>query len=362
MADKLKKAALVLFCLALLSGCAARASGDYEVLDQLPESSDASHGEFDFSATLRLLYPKSESVVIALLKSAGPYIITAVPVRVLAGDSLLEDVEFSLSLPPDCLPEEGAVYFLFLDNDGGGYSALSDDNGLIRLEDEFLVSEGGAKVSLSQALSELDKMQSFVYIPSYFYYQKELEALVEDSSVICTGTVTSVEELSDVKFYVREPGLEEITSVPATSVSIKVEDFLKGETGESLRAILTDSMYRNTVIDSTFDQPSYNKESLPELAVGGKYLFFLMDSPAGKHGDYLLFINPYQGYVPLYGDDTLLAIPINAPFSYTQNLEDVRMDIEDIVSGYVYSNSLGFGSREEPDQEPPPPDEEEALP
>ncbi len=361
MADKLKKAALALFCLALLSGCAAHASGDYEVLDQLPESSDALHGEFDFFATLRVLYPKSESVVIARMKNAGSDITTAVPICVLEGDSLFEDVEFSLSLPPDCLPEEGTAYFLFLDNDGGSYSALSDDSGLIRLEGDFLVSAGGAKVSLSQALSELDKMQSSVYIPSYFYYQKELESLVEDSSVICTATVTSIEELSDVKFYVREPGLEEITSVPATSISIKVEEFLKGETEASLRVILTDSMYRNTVLESTFDQPSYNKESLPQLAAGEKYLFFLMDSPAGKHGDYLLFINPYQGYVPLYGDDTLIAIPINAPFSYTQNLEEVRMDIEDIVLGKVYLNSLSFDSGEGPDQEPPP-DDEEALP
>lgn len=360
MSDKLKKAALVLFCLALLSGCAAHASGDYEVLDQLPESSNAFHDEFDFSATLRMLYPRSESVVIARIKSAGPYITTAVPTRVLEGDSLLEDMEFSFSLPSDCLPKEDAAYFLFLDNDGGNYSALSDDNGLIRLENDFLVSEGGAKVSLSQALSELNKMQSCVYIPSYFYYQKELESLVEDSSVICTGTVTSIEELPDVKFYVREPGLEEITSVPATSVSIKVEEFLKGEAGASLRVILTDAMYRNTVLESTFDQPSYNKESLPQLAAGGEYLFFLMDSPAGKHGAYLLFINPYQGYVPLYGDDTLIAIPINAPFSSVQNLEEVRMDIEDIVLGKVYSSSRGFDSGEGPDQEPPP-DDEEAL-
>ncbi|MGI6150644.1 MAG: hypothetical protein ACOYIR_01670 [Christensenellales bacterium] len=358
MADRFKKSALVLFCLVLLSGCAARASGGYEVLDQLPESSDASQNEFDFSATLRLLYPKSESVVIALLTSAGPYITTAVPVRVLEGDSLAEDVEFPFILPLDCQPEEGAAYFLFLSNDGGSYSALMDENGMIRLEDDFLVTEGGAKISLSQALYELDKMQSYVYIPSYFYYQKELESLVEGSSVVCTGTVTSIEELSDVQFYVREPGLEEITSVPATAVSIQVEEYLKGEAEGSLRVILTDAMYRNTVLESTFDQPSYNQESLPELTLGGKYLFFLMDSPAGRHGDYLLFINPYQGYVPLYGDDTLIAIPINAPFSYMQNLEDVRMDIADIVSGYVYSNSLGPPAVE-PDQEPPPPDEEE---
>lgn len=358
MADKFKKAALAVICLALLSGCAARTSGGYEVLDQMPQSSDASFGEFDFSATLRLLYPKSESVVIALLTSAGPYITTAVPVRVLEGDSLAEDLEFALSFPPECKPEEGAAYFLFLSSDEGGYSVLTDENGLIKLEDDFLVAEDDARISLAQALYELDKMQSYVYIPSYFYYQKELETLVDDASVICTGTVASIETLSDVQFYVREPGLEEITSVPATEVTIQVDELLKGEPQGTLRVILTDTMYRNTVLESTFDQPSYSKESLPELAKGGKYLFFLMDSPAGRHGDYLLFINPYQGYVPLYGDDTLIAIPINAPFSYMQNLEDVRMDIEDIVSGYVYSNS-GFDDYEETEQDPPPPDDED---
>lgn len=357
MAVSMKKAAAAVLCLALLSGCAARASS-YEVLDQLPQSSDDALDEFDFSATLRLLYPKSEYVVIAVLTCAGPYITTAVPVRGLEGDSLSEDAEFFLDLPPESQAEEGAAYFLFLTDDAGSYSALTDENGLIRLEEDFLVTKDGAMISLAQALYELDKMQSYVYIPSYFYYQKELESLVEGASLVCTGTVTAISSLPEVQFYVREPGLEEITSVPATAISIEVEELLKGEPEGDIRVILTDAMYRNTVLESTFDQTAYSKESLPELAQGGKYLFFLMDSPAGRHGDYMLFINPYQGYVPLYGDDTLLSIPINAPFSYMQNLEDVRMDIADIVSGYAYANAAGndFGESE---QDPPPPDDEE---
>ncbi len=92
-----------MFCLALLSGC-AHASGDYET-DQLPESSDALHGEFDFFATLRVLYPKSESAVIARMKNAGSDITTAVPICVLEGDSLFEDVEFSF--PSAGLPARG---------------------------------------------------------------------------------------------------------------------------------------------------------------------------------------------------------------------------------------------------------------
>ena len=362
MADKLKTVALIILCLSLVAGCAADTSGNYEVLDQLPVSSDASEDEFDFSSTLRLLYPKSETVVIAQLKSVGLYVSTAVSVHVLEGEILVEDIEFTVSLPSGSNPEEGGMYFLFLTDDGESYASLSDDNGLIKLEDDILTTDAGAKVSLAQAMSELDKMQSYIYIPSYFYYQKELESLVVNSSVICIGTVASTEILPDAKFYVREPGLEEITSVEAITFSIEVEDFLKGEALNSVQVILTDSMYHNTIIESTFDQPNYSKESLPELSNGGRYLFFLMNSPAGKHGDYMLFVNPYQGYVPLYEDDTLIAIPINAPFSYIQNLEDVRLDIEDIVNGFAYSNYAHSDQESEVEFESPPPDDDVELP
>lgn len=356
MADKLKRIAALLLCLVLLSGCAGGSSTDYEVLGQLSSPDSSPEYEFDFSATLRLLYPESESVVIAFIKNVDVDSCTAVPVRVLEGDSIKEDAEFTLKLPEDALPEEGSAYFLFLSEEDGEYTALTDSNGLIKLDDETLVSESGATLSLTQALSELDKMQNFIYIPSYFYYQSELESLVEGCSLICIGTIESIEELSEVKFYVREPGLEEITSLPATSIVISVEECLMGESNGSASIVLSDAMYKNTVIDSSFEQPVYSQDSLPELQIGSRYLFFLMESPAGKHGAYKLFVNPYQGYVPLYNDDTLIAIPINAPFSYTQDLEDVRMDIEDIVSRYQ-SSDTDSSDQSDTASELPPADE-----
>ena len=111
---------------------------------------------------------------------------------------------------------------------------------------------------------------------------------------------------------------------------------MKGSEEDEIQVILSDDMYVNTTIESTLDQAAYSKDNMPALEEGMQYLFFLCESPAGKHGNYYLFINPFQGYVPLYGDETLIPIPINAPFSYMQEMDSIRMDVEAILNGDYY--------------------------
>lgn len=327
-----------------LSGCFSGASTDYEVLGQLENTLPASTNapeEFDFNATLRVLYPKSEIVVIAAIQSVDKEYAVAQVVKSFDEELLCEDDTFTLVVPSNEVPDEEGIYFLFLSEEDGKYTAVVDDHGLITLRDDMLYSRKGSSVSLARAMTELDKMESYIYIPSYFYYSKDLETLAGSSKMIFAGRVTGIETLTSAMFYVREPGLEEISTQAATVFTIEPVDVLKGDVGASeIQVVLSDDMYRNTIIDSTFDNPAYSKDSMPEISVDGDYLFFLAESSAGKHGQYMLFINPYQGYVPLYSD-SLIGIPINAPFSYSQNYEDVRIEICDMLeSAFTYSPTV----------------------
>ena len=329
--------ALLLVCCLLcgFTGCSSIA-GNYEVLGAIDEPivSPTPGSEFDFSTTLRLLYPASDAVVVAYVSDVTETQASAVAVRVLEGTSLKDDDSFVLHFPEGTLPQEDTIYFLFLERQGLNYTALVDDCGLITVTgDSELAIESGERTSLSAAVSEIDKMQSYIYLPSYFYYYRELDALVQNCSLIVTGTVTEISAPFDVQFYVREPGLEEIINAEASSVTIQTHQTLYGEAEDTIQVLTSDVMLQNTVVAEVYDSPSYTADSIPVLEVGSTYVFFIMDSPAGRHGSYMLFVNPLQGFVPLMSGDILLSMPVNAPFSYSYTLTELQQEIDDILSG-----------------------------
>ena len=321
-----------------LCGCFKSTGTDYEVLGQLEESPTPAPEAFDFTVTLRNLYPKCDVALIGAVESIDSNVATVIVVKSFDEEVIAVDSTFSFYLPENEIPDEEGIYLLFLTEQDEKYTAIVDENGLLSVRDQELYSKTGAKVSLTQVISELDKMKTYIYMPSYFYYISDLESLVESSSLVLTGQITDIQQMDSAMFYVREPGLEEITTQAATVFTISPIEYLKGSGQDSeIKVVLSDNMYRNTIVDSSFDQPVYSKENMPQIEKDNVYLFFLIQSPAGKHGEYMLFINPYQGYVPMY-DDLMLAIPINAPFSYSQNIDDVKLEIEDILNGvYTYT-------------------------
>ena len=329
----------------LLGGCGVSGQDSYEVLGEVASNSAPQATAYDFPATLRQLYPTSDHVILGQVRSISGKTAQVLTVKVIEGTFLSEDDLVDVTFPEETKPELDEIYLLFLQEKDGKFQVQVDAAGLICVQEELLVLQSGSSISLTQALSDIDKIQNFVYIPSYFTYYRELDELVRGSSVVFTGTVISIGETKETRFYVREAGLEEITTSPSVSVGIAVQEFLKGSAAQQLQVILSDDMYANTTIESTFDQAAYSKENMPALEEGMQYLFFLVESPAGKHGSYYLFVNPFQGYVPLYSDETLIPIPINAPFSYMQDMESVRMDIAAILSGEYRSEE--YDSSEE---------------
>lgn len=136
---------------------------------------------------------------------------------------------------------------------------------------------------------------------------------MQNCSLIVTGTVTEISAPFDVQFYVREPGLEEIINAEASSVTIQTHQTLYGEAEDTIQVLTSDVMLQNTVVAEVYDSPSYTADSIPVLEVGSTYVFFIMDSPAGRHGSYMLFVNPLQGFVLLMSGDILLSMPVNTP-------------------------------------------------
>lgn len=326
-------------CCALLaaalcfSGCGVSDQGNYEVLGEVISGNTPAPEAYDFPATLRQLYPTSDCVVIAQIQNLAGKRADVLTVKALEGNFIAEDEIFEVDFSAGPLPSEGMIYLLFLQEEKGVLRAQTDEAGLIAVEGDQLIAQTGTSISLSQAMADIDKIQNFVYIPSYFTYYRELEELVSSSAMIFTGTVEELTEPEEMRFYVREAGLEEITTSSSVALTILPQEFLKGFAEGELQVILSDDMYVNTTIGSTLDQAAYSKENMPAFEVGMQYLFFLIESPAGKHGNYYLLVNPFQGYVPLFGEETLIPIPINAPFSYMQEMEELRMDVEAILSG-----------------------------
>jgi len=316
-----------------LGGCRTSSQGNYEVLGEVISENTPVPTAYDFPATLRQLYPTSDHVVIGQIQSLSGLRARILTVKVLEGSLISEDQVIDVLFPSELPAAEGEIYLLFLQDKSGTYQAQTDEAGLISVQDDQLVPESGSSISLAQAMADIDKIQNFVYIPSYFTYYRELEQLVRRASLVFTGTVQSLSEPREMRFYVREAGLEEITTSLSLSITISPDEFLKGSAEDEIRVILSDDMYVNTTIESTLDQAAYSKDNMPALEEGMQYLFFLIESPAGKHGNYHLFVNPFQGYVPLYGDETLIPIPINAPFSYMQEMDSIRMDVEAILNG-----------------------------
>ena len=279
-AGKTRLCALVTAGALLLGGCGVSEESSYEVLGEVASSTaQQTTPSYDFSATLRQLYPTSDHVLIGQVRSVSGTTAQVLTVKVIEGALISEDETVSVEFPDEYEPEENEIYLLFLQEENGKYEVQVDESGLISVQDDYLVPQTGSTISLTQALADIDKIQNFVYIPSYFTYYRELDELVLGSSLVLTGTVQSVSEPEKTRFYVREAGLEEITTSSSISATIEVQEVLKGTISGEIQVILSDDMYTNTTIESTFDQAAYSKENAPALEEGMQYLFFLVESP-----------------------------------------------------------------------------------
>ena len=319
-----------LLCAGLFSACSSPAQS-YEILGELIPAESQEPTEYDFGATLRDLYPQSDLIVTGQVSEVSEGRAQISVLTTLEGQAPTSSL--SIALPQDAQPTPGESYLFFLLLGEDGYTALVDGAGLIVYTGELL-QPAHEKVSApySRAVADIQKMQRYVYIPAYFTYYRELDQLISNSSLILTGTVRTIEQEKDYTFYVRESGLQEIVTAETTAITIYPNMMLKGELPQSdITVLLSDNMLTGTINDSTSEQPTYTYNDRPPLEEEGTYLFFLVDSPVGKHSAYRFFVNPFQGYVPLINNETLISIPINAPFSYIQTLEDVLYEVESVL-------------------------------
>lgn len=310
----------------LLSSCMPK-DKEYEVLGHITATITE---RFNFPQTLETLYPESENIIIGTVLSVGMHVQVQVD-ETLVGTLSPGDV--ITSYMEGLAPQKGLQYLFFV---GGGDvpTLLSDEAGYLEVRDGALCSADGSSTLLTRARTDIENLNSNIFLPPSFLYYRDLYTLVQGSDYIFSGTITNIWDAREESFYVRSGSTLEMISAEATPITVRPAEVYKGNFAGEKTLLLCNLMLENTIVETTLKKADYTAEDLPPLQTGATYLFFLIDSPGGQGSPYCFMTNPFQGYVPLV-DDMTMPIPTNAVFSTLQYLEDVAGDIQSILSGDI---------------------------
>ena len=318
---------IVLYCALLLFGCTRTLQIDgYEVLGNVDLSAPA---KYSFSNTLLNLYPQCQSIALAQpLSTDGKKVILRIT------DTLAGDVTSGTqieALSPVSFTDLDSEYLVFLRSDGST-RLLIDNAGLLRINGDIIYPANGGSALLEQAKVDIAKFENNIFLPAKFNYYRELDELVAGSDYIFIGTVEEILPVRKESYYVRAEGLEqEITDI-STPIRISASNILKGKFIGDINILLCESMFDSTIDVSNLMATTYTIADCPPLEQGGEYIFFVSVAPGGLTREYDFFVNPLQGYVPIFSDETL-PIPTNAAFASSYYIDDLLWEIESVLSG-----------------------------
>lgn len=329
----MKRVLICFICGGLLamSACAPSFDESYVVIGKV--EAEAAQTQYNFMATLYSLFADCNDIVVATVEEIDNSGATLDVLLGLYGD-LTPGTDCVAMTADGPVPIVGATYLLFLKDKQGMTQMLTDDFGYLRIEDDTILPyAGGGFTLLEQAKQDINKLKNNVILPPNFYYYQDIDQLVNACDSIFTGTVSAILPSYKENFFSRMGGVETTNTQEATPIRINAEQVFKGDVSQEVNIVLTSTMLSSTLVAATLQPPAYNQNDMPPFEEGGDYLFFVTNAPSGDDSRYKYFVNPFQGYVPIFEQSQLMSIPTNAVFSYPMSLQDVVSDIDAIAQG-----------------------------
>ena len=328
----MKRIAAAFLCvlLVLLCACGRVYDESYVVIDRItPQTTPP---PFNFSSTLYELFPECNCIFVGVIDKVdkdGAHF--SVLEKIVGG--IDDGYSGVAALADGPVPETGMQYLLFASQNEKETRLRTDDAGYLRVNGDTIIPQTGGASSFEQARIDIDNLKSNVVLPSSFYYYRSIDELVNASDYVFTGVVEEVGPLYTESFFSRTGGVEETYAQDATPVSVAVQVAYKGGLSGDIKLLLSQAMLDSTIIESTLKTTGYSTNDMPALEQNGEYLFFAVKSRGGSETPYMFFVNPFQGYVPVYDGYQLMSIPTNAVFSYPRTLSDVKDEIDAVLSG-----------------------------
>ncbi|MBO4562821.1 MAG: hypothetical protein J5772_04335 [Clostridia bacterium] len=223
--------------------------------------------------------------------------------RVLDG---AENVGAMISLPVNAEP--GEQYLLYLKRGDGSEGAP-----LFRLltEEPIHVENGrisfeGESCSIDSVERDIVRQSKILTVPAQSFFYNDLSGLAEACDEIIIARVLSVSEPTETVCRSTLKGESTLATLEQVFLKIRVENGLGGglKYGQKLNVVLS-PYYVRPVINAT-DLSVKTVAAPPETypAVGSAYIFFLLKSEDTRSDRYFT-VNPYQGYVLLFGNSMI---------------------------------------------------------
>lgn len=327
-----------LFICLLLSACAAPATKNVVV------SSPAA--EERLLSDLRTQY-RNASLIVAgecigsHIDASGNTCYDLLVKKVYAGNAAIDDIVHCASGPMN----KGESYLLFLGQgqdvnyaeDIVGYTLLSEAPKPI-VDSEVIWD--GKRISLAALQQEIAALASVVSAPAPVYYYDSLSKLAASSEEIFIGKVTSLPQMKDTAFSIRNGGAVERAQYSAAIATVEAYGVMKGALsyGDRIDMVVSPDRMNSMLDAATLQHVELPASQAPSLRLGGVYVFFLMKGPDSKQ-PYYFSINPLQGFVPLSGD--MLNAPVqNAairPYNKLASLVQALKAVQ--ASASVYEES-----------------------
>lgn len=318
--------------LALLSSCTNKHTPYYEVVGAV---SLATPPPFDFSSLFNQLYDSNTQEVFADVVSVSPGEMEIHVNEVLIGH-LFRNKKYRVRLPEQAaLPIKGERYLFFLDMDHEDTLTLKTDleNGLLSIENQVVVNEVGSYLSMEKIRNISADKGNTITLPYEFKLYRDLESLVAGCNYIFVGRLEA-HDIRQQGYYIESYGSVMHRSSESVFWLISVEEQLKGRFSASeMRVVTAPLMLENTLRNvGGNDSSVLQSADIPPYNDGGRYLFFAIDPPSSDQNAEKFFVNPIQGYVPIIGRSDLLPVYSNPVFATESLLDDVRYDINAIMS------------------------------